>query len=140
MIDSKIFLFIRKYRNRADIQILHSQQKKKIPSKFSVFHEKRRKSGKRERRVLLHRNILYILFLPPRYRSARKNTRSPAFASTILFAFYPGTHRSDRTGGSPVETVPLFIILYTNTKPYALGTTSKPCRSLVFTLDTVERK
>lgn len=140
MIDSKIFLFIRKYRNRADIQILHSL-KKKIPSKFSVFkREKRRKSGKGERRVLLHRNILYVLFLPPRYRSARKNTRSPAFASTILFAFYPGTHRSDRTGGSPVETVPLFIILYTNAKPYALGTTSKPCRSLVFTLDTVERK
>ena len=48
MIDSKIFLFIRKYRNRADIQILHSQQKK---NSFEILRfpwkaEKKRKERK----------------------------------------------------------------------------------------------
>ena len=48
MIDSKIFLFIRKYRNRADIQILHSQQKK---NSFEILRfpwkaEKKRKGRK----------------------------------------------------------------------------------------------
>lgn len=99
-----------------DIQIL---LKKKTSFEILRFHGKQRKSG--ERRVLL-------------LSLREKEYKKPRVYDLLL---------SRNTEATELMTVPwkrssVYNII-TGTKPYALGTTSKPCRSLVFTLDTVAK-
>lgn len=131
IINSKFSLFIdRKYT-----YILDKRNKKFLRN--SLFSRKKRKKAEREKGALFAIETYFTSFSYLPYRPARKNTRSPAFASTIFFAFCPGTQKRQNWWQFPWKRSSVYNII-TNTKPYALGT-SKPCRSLVFILDTVAR-